>query len=131
MGLAVRRTPPPVHEVDAGYATAARILDARDEHGIDLVGPLGADAHQTRHGLEFLSQSAFLVEWEKRQVTCPQGAISSVWSTWRKPATGLNLIRLDAWWTGTPIGSTRTSHFARRRGTSAGSPPRRRRRDHA
>ena len=26
-------------------------------------------------------------------------------------ATALNLIRLDAWWTGTPLGKTRTSHF--------------------
>jgi hypothetical protein len=26
-------------------------------------------------------------------------------------ATAINLIRLDAWWTGTPPGQTRTSHF--------------------
>ena len=28
-------------------------------------------------------------------------------------ATAINLIRLDAWWTGTPLGPTRTSHYAR------------------
>ena len=28
-------------------------------------------------------------------------------------ATVINLIRLDAWWTGTPLGPTRTSHYAR------------------
>jgi hypothetical protein len=27
-------------------------------------------------------------------------------------ATALNLIRLDAWWTGTPLGSTRTTHLS-------------------
>lgn len=27
-------------------------------------------------------------------------------------ATAINLIRLDAWWTGTPPGRTRTSHLA-------------------
>jgi transposase len=27
-------------------------------------------------------------------------------------ATALNLIRLDAWWAGTPLGTTRTSHLA-------------------
>jgi transposase len=211
--LAERGLTPAEHDVDAGYVTAAHILDARDEHGIDLVGPVGADTHQIRHGQQFLPQSAFLVNWEKRQVTCPQGAVSAVWSDWRKPtgtllskihfaaadcsacplratcttaangkwgrsltmlpraqqeileqrraeqqtkewkarydsragvegtisqavrstrtrttpyrglpktrlghvlaATGLNLVRLDAWWTNTPIGLTRTSHFAR------------------
>ena len=28
-------------------------------------------------------------------------------------ATAINLIRLDAWWTGTPLGPTRTSHYTR------------------
>ncbi|MFI8879501.1 IS1182 family transposase [Streptomyces sp. NPDC055243] len=28
-------------------------------------------------------------------------------------ATALNVVRLDAWWTGTPISPTRASHFAR------------------
>ena len=28
-------------------------------------------------------------------------------------ATAINLIRLDAWWTDTPLGTTRTSHYAR------------------
>jgi hypothetical protein len=27
-------------------------------------------------------------------------------------ATAINLIRMDAWWTGTPPGRTRTSHLA-------------------
>jgi hypothetical protein len=27
-------------------------------------------------------------------------------------ASAVNLVRLDAWWTGTPIGTTRTSHYA-------------------
>jgi IS5 family transposase len=28
-------------------------------------------------------------------------------------ATAINLIRLDAWWTGTPVARTRTTHLAR------------------
>ena len=27
--------------------------------------------------------------------------------------TAINLIRLDAWWTDTPLGTTRTSHYTR------------------
>jgi hypothetical protein len=27
-------------------------------------------------------------------------------------ATAINLIRLDAWWTGTPLGHTRNSHLS-------------------
>lgn len=43
--LAERGLRPREHVVDAGYVTAAHILAAREDHGIDLVGPVGADTH--------------------------------------------------------------------------------------
>ncbi|MFD4947948.1 transposase [Streptomyces sp. NPDC058409] len=81
-GLAERELTPDEHDVDAGYVTAARIVTARDEHGIDLLGPVGLDTH---HGepdgdAPDLSQSAFAVDWGRCRVTCPRGAVSISWS---------------------------------------------------
>ncbi|MFJ9908132.1 hypothetical protein ACIRVK_35550 [Streptomyces sp. NPDC101152] len=41
--LSERKMVPREHVVDAGYVTAAHILAAREEHGIDLFGPVGMD----------------------------------------------------------------------------------------
>lgn len=215
-GLAERELTPGEHAVDAGYVTAAHILTAGDEHGIDLIGPVGLDVHHGEPDVDLpdLSQSAFTVDWDRRKVLCPRGAVSTGWSEkvkssgtpitrvqfaatdcrpcqlrsactrasekgrygrsltllpreqqevldqrrreqqtkeWKKrynvragvegtisqaarrtgirrtrytglpkthlgnilAATAINLIRLDAWLTGTPLGGTRISHLAR------------------
>ncbi|MFE9927368.1 IS1182 family transposase, partial [Streptomyces sp. NPDC005774] len=92
-GMRERELLPDEHDVDAGYVTAAHIVTARDEHGIDLVGPVGLDTCHERSGKAHFAQSAFAVDWERRQVTCPQGATSVSWSDQRK-ATGTPLARI-------------------------------------
>ncbi|MFJ9846267.1 transposase [Kitasatospora sp. NPDC101155] len=47
-GLAERELLPDEHAVDAGYVTAGHIVTARDEHRIDLLGPVGADTMHER-----------------------------------------------------------------------------------
>jgi hypothetical protein len=85
-GLAARELLPGEHVVDAGHVTAAHIVTARDEHRIDLVGPVGLDTHHEQHGPGHLDQSAFAVDWQARTVTCPRGAVSVSWSDQRKPS---------------------------------------------
>ncbi|WP_369362177.1 transposase [Streptomyces sp. CG4] len=46
---AERELKPREHMVDAGYVTAAHILAARQDHGVDLVGPVGTDTHHQLH----------------------------------------------------------------------------------
>ncbi len=46
--LGSRRLAPGEHVADAGYVSASHILTARNDHGITLPGPVGADTHQTR-----------------------------------------------------------------------------------
>ena len=87
--LAKRRLTPGEHAVDAGYVSVGHILAARDDHGITLLGPVGADTTQARRGAgqePALSQAAFRIDWDARQVTCPQGATSISWSDQRKPS---------------------------------------------
>jgi transposase len=87
--LGNRQLAPGEHVADAGYISAGHILTARNDHGITLLGPVGADTHQTRRsgtGQEpALPQAAFRINWDARTVTCPQGAVSTSWSSQRKP----------------------------------------------
>ncbi|MFF1907041.1 IS1182 family transposase, partial [Kitasatospora sp. NPDC058218] len=69
--LAARELLPDEHIVDAGYVTATHIVTARDEHGIDLLGPVGLDTVHERHEGEHIPQSAFNVDRDARKVTCP------------------------------------------------------------
>jgi transposase len=48
-GLAARELRPDEHDVDAGYVTAAHIVTARDEHDIELLGPVGLDTCHDNH----------------------------------------------------------------------------------
>nr|WP_231905551.1 IS1182 family transposase [Streptomyces davaonensis] len=93
--LAGRGLGPREHVVDAGYVTAAHILAAREDHGIDLVGPVGADTHHNERDPQapHLTQAAFTTDWDARKVTCPQGASSVSWSQQRK-ASGTPLVRV-------------------------------------
>jgi hypothetical protein len=88
--LAGRRLAPGEHAADAGYVSAGHILAARDDHGITLPGPVGAGTTQaSRSGTGQeppLAQDAFRIDWDARQVTCPQGAVSIFWSDQRKPS---------------------------------------------
>jgi transposase len=87
--LAGRGLTPGEHAVDAGYVSAGHILAAREDHGITLLGPVGADTTQGPRGNgqePLLAQAAFRVDWDARTVTCPQGATSISWSDQRKPS---------------------------------------------
>jgi hypothetical protein len=79
--LAGRRLAPGEHAADVGYVSAGHILAARDDHGITLLGPVGADTTQATRdsaGQEpALAQAAFRIDWDARKVTCPQGATSA------------------------------------------------------
>jgi nitroreductase len=207
--LAARGLAPGEHAADAGYASADLLLAAR-ARGITLLAPLRPDPSlQARSG--GYTADMFTIDWDTRQVTCPQGAISSSWTparnrlgtdtiivkfalatcrpcparaqcttavrggrqlglrpravheaitaarteqagdTWRRKyriragvegtiaqathvagirrarylglpktrlehntaAAAINLIRLDAWWTGQPLDRTRTTHLQR------------------
>ncbi|MDP9371351.1 MAG: transposase, partial [Chloroflexota bacterium] len=62
--LSTRGLPPAVHLVDAGYTTAGHLVTSRDEHGIDLVGPVAASAGwQARAGTGF-DLDHFAIDWD-------------------------------------------------------------------
>jgi transposase len=70
---------PQQHLVDAGYVDARGLAESQSEYGVDLLGPTRPDSSwQTKAGQGFGS-SCFVIDWEQRTVTCPQGCISVGW----------------------------------------------------
>ena len=68
---------PDTHLVDTGYVEAKRVVESRDEFGVDLYGPIPTDHRwQAQKGAGF-DRSYFEVDWQTQQVTCPNGKLSS------------------------------------------------------
>ncbi|KAB1139391.1 IS1182 family transposase [Streptomyces luteolifulvus] len=77
--LAGQQLAPAEHVVDSAYVTVAKIERARRVHGIDLLGPIASDRSRQATSASGFDRSAFTVDWDKQQVTCPQGAVSLLW----------------------------------------------------
>jgi transposase len=77
--LADKHLLPQQHLVDAGYISAKRILDSRDVHHIDLIGPVHVDPSWQAHTPGAFDVSQFHIDWDHQVVTCPQGEQSSAW----------------------------------------------------
>ena len=85
---------PGEHAVDAGYTSADLLLAAR-ARGITLLGPLLASVSpQARAG--GYATDAFTIDWERQQVTCPQGATSTIWSPCSQRGTEAIVVRFAA-----------------------------------
>jgi transposase len=66
--------------VDAAYLDAAVLVSSQRNLGITLVGPPRPTSswHTKLDG--GYNREQFTVEWEQRQVRCPQGKVSSTWT---------------------------------------------------
>jgi hypothetical protein len=80
--LHARNLLPAEHYLDSGYPSAETITTAQT-FGVTLVTPVLLDqSAQARAGTGY-DKTAFTIDFDTRQVTCPQGQTSSSWS----PAT--------------------------------------------
>jgi Transposase DDE domain/Transposase domain (DUF772) len=70
---------PDQHLVDAGYTSVDHILDARADHDIQLVGPLPPDSGWQARDEEGFDLTRFHIDWDRQQVTCPNGHTSRNW----------------------------------------------------
>ena len=77
-GLAQNDTLPDDHFVDAGYMSAVDLVQAETDYAVNLMGFVRTDSSwQTATGYDI---SAFTIDWDKQQVTCPQGQPSTSWN---------------------------------------------------
>ena len=86
--------PPGEHAADAGYASAAQLLAAR-ARGITLIAPLLADtSRQARTG--GYTTGKFTIDWDARQVTCPEGTLSQQWIPCRQHDRDVIVVKFPA-----------------------------------
>ena len=67
------------HLVDAGYVSVDGVLAARADHGVELVGPLPPDSGWQARDRQGFDLSRFRIDWDQRQVTCPNGKTGRNW----------------------------------------------------
>ena len=83
--LAAAQLLPTKHVVDTGYVEAKRIVESREEYGVDLFGPApGNRFWQSQQGTGF-DISHFHIDWERQTVTCPMGKQSRNWQPMTDP----------------------------------------------
>ena len=59
--------------VDAGYVSARVLVKSQERFGIEIVGPVSVDTQWQVHTSSGIDASQFVLDWEKRQTTCPRG----------------------------------------------------------
>jgi transposase len=88
--LQARGLLPAEHYLDSGYPSAELVTSAWKTFGISLVTPVLADVSpQARAGAGF-DRSAFTIDFDRRQATCPQGQTSASWSPATQRGTNTN-----------------------------------------
>jgi len=81
--LAARGLLPAEHYLDSGYPSAELIANSAKTFGITLITPVLADVSAQARAAAGFDRSAFTIDFDRQQATCPQGHVSSSWS----PAT--------------------------------------------
>ncbi len=71
---------PGEHLLDAGYVDADLLVSSRREYGIEVVGPVRPNVSWQAKAGKGYDISAFTIDWEAKQVTCPKGRMNSSWT---------------------------------------------------
>lgn len=79
--LQQRQLLPDTQIMDSGYISAAHIVDCDTIYDVTLLGPVRPDVSWQAQHPEAYDVTAFDIDWEAQQVTCPQGHMSSYWQS--------------------------------------------------
>lgn len=71
---------PDEHLVDAGYGSAAQLVNSKRDYGIELICPVVEPAGWQAKAEKGFALSNFHIDWENQKVTCPEGKTSSFWN---------------------------------------------------
>lgn len=65
--------------MDTGYVDGEHIVTSQNQYGVELLGPVVQPGNwQAKADLGFDSRH-FWIDWEKKQVTCPEGNVRTKW----------------------------------------------------
>jgi transposase len=84
--LVKKQLPPKDHIVDAAYIDAHLLIQSRQDQAIALVGPPRTNPSWQAKLEGGYDLDQFSVDWERQQVRCPQGKLSSAWSEQVSPS---------------------------------------------
>lgn len=71
---------PAEHLMDTGYVDGEHLVMSQDRYRIELLGPVSSDPSWQARDDQGFDISAFLIDWDHRTVTCPQGKTSRKWT---------------------------------------------------
>jgi len=77
--LAAKDLLPDVHLVDTAYLDAELLVESRDQYEVELLGPTRRDRRWQARAEEGFGAADFVVDWDRRQATCPGGQLSIQW----------------------------------------------------
>lgn len=87
---------PAEHLVDAGYVDAQQLVNSRNKHRIDLIGPAPIDTSWQARSEDGLDQTQFSIDWDAQMATCPAGQPSRTWQhSWSPRQTPVIRILFD------------------------------------
>ena len=86
--LSYKELTPRDHLVDAAYVDARHLEREAREHGMRLVGPPRSDMSWQARIDEAFDQSQFQIDWDRKEVTCPEGKRSATWGEYTDETRG-------------------------------------------
>jgi transposase len=86
--LARRALLPSEHLVDKGYTDSRVLVESERRYGVTLLGPIADEPSWQARAGEGFAKSQFVVDWERRVVTCPTGQQSLSWPPSTYPQKG-------------------------------------------
>ena len=70
---------PAGHLVDGGYTSLVHMERAGRKHQVTLTGPLPGNPTRQHHTQQGYARDDFRIDYDRQQVTCPQGQVSKGW----------------------------------------------------
>jgi transposase len=93
--LAARHLLPARHLLDSGYPSADLLVASPREFGVTLVTPLLTDTSAQAKAATGYDKTAFAIDFDNQQATCPQGAHSTSWSPCRQRGTDTIVVKFS------------------------------------
>jgi transposase len=91
--LADRQLLPARHLLDSGYPSGDLMVSSSRDFGVTLVTPLLTDCSAQATAATGYDKTAFAVDFDNQQATCPQGAHSTSWSPCRQRGTDTIVVK--------------------------------------
>jgi len=71
---------PSQHLLDTGYVNADVLAKSQQRFGIEVISPTHPDVKWQATTDQGIDASQFVIDWERKQATCPQGQTSVSWT---------------------------------------------------